>query len=226
MLESSIPTGRNKLSGHGQGTTPVSVPDYLVAYMLHMTASTEKNQQTVQLFASFWKRLANEYVDKNHIDEYNSIKHGFRIRSGGFTLAVGLEHEYGVSPPPEEMQLVGKSEFGTTFFRIESIGDGKRNRSLRSRRISLNWNVEKVILLLQLVSMSITNITSALKIANGATPGTCKLVRPQENSDFEKPWNYSPGVISCNMDYVIPEEQVIFVTKSELQKRINDAKKS
>ncbi|MFA6192890.1 MAG: hypothetical protein WC665_11155 [Sulfurimonas sp.] len=40
MLESSIPTGRNKLSGHGQGTTPVAVPDYLVAYMLHMTAST------------------------------------------------------------------------------------------------------------------------------------------------------------------------------------------
>lgn len=40
MLESSIPTGRNKLSGHGQGTNPVSVPGYLVAYMLHMTAST------------------------------------------------------------------------------------------------------------------------------------------------------------------------------------------
>lgn len=40
MLESSIPTGRNKLSGHGQGTTPTVIPDYLVAYMLHMTAST------------------------------------------------------------------------------------------------------------------------------------------------------------------------------------------
>lgn len=40
MLESAIPTGRNKLSGHGQGTTPTVVPDYLVAYMLHMTAST------------------------------------------------------------------------------------------------------------------------------------------------------------------------------------------
>lgn len=40
LLESSIPTGRNKLSGHGQGSTPVEVPDYLTAYMLHMTAST------------------------------------------------------------------------------------------------------------------------------------------------------------------------------------------
>lgn len=39
LLESSVPTGRNKLSGHGQGTTPKSVPNHLVAYMLHMTAS-------------------------------------------------------------------------------------------------------------------------------------------------------------------------------------------
>ena len=39
LLTSSVPTGRNKLGGHGQGTKPVSVPDYLVAYMLHMTGS-------------------------------------------------------------------------------------------------------------------------------------------------------------------------------------------
>ena len=40
MLKSAIPTGRNKLSGHGQGSELTTVPDYLVAYMLHMTAST------------------------------------------------------------------------------------------------------------------------------------------------------------------------------------------
>lgn len=40
MLESSVPTGRNKLSGHGQGSEPTIVPDYLVSYMLHMTASS------------------------------------------------------------------------------------------------------------------------------------------------------------------------------------------
>ena len=39
LLESSVPTGRNKMSGHGQGTNPVSVPNHIVAYMLHMTAS-------------------------------------------------------------------------------------------------------------------------------------------------------------------------------------------
>lgn len=39
LLESSVPTGRNKLSGHGQGTKRTSVPDHVVAYVLHMTAS-------------------------------------------------------------------------------------------------------------------------------------------------------------------------------------------
>lgn len=39
ILESSVPTGRNRLSGHGQGSTPIEVPDHLTAYMLHMTAS-------------------------------------------------------------------------------------------------------------------------------------------------------------------------------------------
>ena len=39
VLESGVPTGRNRLSGHGQGTVPTSVPMFLVGYVLHMTAA-------------------------------------------------------------------------------------------------------------------------------------------------------------------------------------------
>ncbi len=38
-LEGGVPTGRNRLGGHGQGTQVVAVPEYLVAYVLHLTAS-------------------------------------------------------------------------------------------------------------------------------------------------------------------------------------------
>lgn len=187
---------------------------------------TDRNKSTVKLFASFWSRLAHEYVDQNHVDEYNSLKHGFRVRSGGFALAIGLEHEYGVPPPEGEMQLIGQSDFGTSFFRIEPIGDGKRNRSLRSRRTSVNWKIENVILVAQLVSMSINNVVSALKIANGAKPGTCKFLRPQEDTDFEKPWQYTSGVTSCNIDFVIDEAQVIPVTRKELLDKLSRKQKS
>jgi hypothetical protein len=39
VLESGVPTVRNKTSGHGQGATPTTVPNYLVAYVLHATAA-------------------------------------------------------------------------------------------------------------------------------------------------------------------------------------------
>jgi hypothetical protein len=39
ILESGVPTVRNKTSGHGQGAKPLNVPEYLAAYVLHLTAS-------------------------------------------------------------------------------------------------------------------------------------------------------------------------------------------
>ena len=38
-LEAGVPTLRNKLSGHGQGSKEVTVPEYIAAYVLHLTAS-------------------------------------------------------------------------------------------------------------------------------------------------------------------------------------------
>jgi len=40
VLESGVPTGRNKLSGHGQGAEPRLVPRYFASYILHLTATT------------------------------------------------------------------------------------------------------------------------------------------------------------------------------------------
>ena len=39
ILKGGVPPARNNLGGHGQGGSVVTVPDYLVAYVMHMTAS-------------------------------------------------------------------------------------------------------------------------------------------------------------------------------------------
>ena len=39
VLESGVPTVRNKTAGHGQGATPTTVPGYLAGFVLHTTAS-------------------------------------------------------------------------------------------------------------------------------------------------------------------------------------------
>ena len=38
-LKSGVPTVRNRLSGHGQGPKEIVVPEYIAAYILHLTAS-------------------------------------------------------------------------------------------------------------------------------------------------------------------------------------------
>jgi hypothetical protein len=39
ILEGGVPTVSNRTSRHGQGATPTDVPDWLVAYVLHVTAA-------------------------------------------------------------------------------------------------------------------------------------------------------------------------------------------
>jgi len=39
MLESGVPTARNRLGGHGQGSEIVEVPDHYVGFALHQTAA-------------------------------------------------------------------------------------------------------------------------------------------------------------------------------------------
>jgi hypothetical protein len=184
--------------------------------------NTERAEITKKSFAKFWSRLAHEFLDDKNIDEYNSLKHGFRVRSGGFSLALGKQTEKGVEAPREEMTSLGGSEHGTTFIRLEPIGEIKNNRSLRSRKLSLNWKLEKVILQLQLVSASIVNIVSALKIANGIKASECKFSIPEKGEDYEKPWSFSPGVISSSLDFVIDETEVVPLTKKQLIEILNE----
>jgi len=53
MLESGVPTGRNKLSGHGQGNEVVKVPTSVVSYILHSTAAA------IKLFADVSRNINN-----------------------------------------------------------------------------------------------------------------------------------------------------------------------
>ena len=39
LLESGIPTARNRLSAHGQGAAPVDVPEHVASYLIHETAA-------------------------------------------------------------------------------------------------------------------------------------------------------------------------------------------
>ena len=40
VLESGVPTARNRAAGHGRGSAPRQIPGYFAGYVLHMTATT------------------------------------------------------------------------------------------------------------------------------------------------------------------------------------------
>lgn len=177
---------------------------------------TERQMNTVKCFADLWAALTSELNNQAYVDEYNALKHGFRARPGGFTLAAGVEHEYGVPPPASEMRTIGKSAFGASFLKIEPFGSVKGTRHIRSRQTSVNWSLERTILLHQLVHMSINNVVSALKVVNHYKPSECRFLRPENDSDFSEPWKHSPGVTSMNFNHDLDEGLLPPVTKAEL----------
>jgi hypothetical protein len=184
-------------------------------------SGTEKQERTMKLFAVLWARLAHEFLNEDHIDEYNSIKHGFRVRPGGFTLRMAPEREKGQPAKEEDMQTLGSSEYGCTFLRVTRLG-AEGSRSLRSRSVSMNWNLEKDLLLTQLAAMSIQSAVSSLRIFNGVSPEKVRFERPENDADFDRPWSVARGVLRSSFDFRIDEQSIPHVTKQDLIKEMTE----
>ncbi len=156
---------------------------------------------TATRFGRFWSRLAVEFLDQAARAEYNALKHGNRVRPGGFTLAIGIEESPGVPAAPEAMRSLGGSPFGTTFFVSERVGTSKQH--IRTRRTSVNWSPEALVLRLGLISMSISNIVGSLRCELGVDATTVEFVRPVPPSVFDDVWSSEPGARSTGMDRII-----------------------
>ena len=190
------------------------------AVFAYYQPGTVRQEATISCFARLWGTLVHELNSQTSIDEYNALKHGFRARPGGFSLAVGQEDVRGAPPSKSNMTHIGQSEFGATFLKIESLGSAKKSLHIRSRQTSVNWSMERIVLLHQLVYMSINNVVSALKSLNGYAPDTCTFIRPEQDTDFDRPWTYSSGVTSMNFDYLLDETLVPALSKSDLIEKL------
>jgi GNAT superfamily N-acetyltransferase len=140
---------------------------------------------SIEQFAKTWPLLAYEFLNKDNSDERNHLLHGFRIRAGGSYVRFGFEHKFGIPPPESEMKSLGGSKYGSSAFVLERIDPkDKANRSYVSKRTNLNWSIERTVLALQLLGMSIQNVVSCLRILNGAQPQTAKFMHPLIGEDL------------------------------------------
>ena len=136
----------------------------------------------VDKFATFWGRMAHELLSDSHQDEYNALKHGLRVMPGGFSVAFGIEKVPGQRAAPEDMQSLGGSAFGSSFtVPLKIVGAEKHHLRLSHR--SRNWSWEVLAIDLQLISQSIGNVVSCLRVIAGAPPGTVRFGWPAERED-------------------------------------------
>lgn len=164
---------------------------------------------------ALWSRFSKEFLDKKNILEYNSAKHGLRTSLGGFVFSIGVEKEPGKPAPIENMKSIGGSEFGTSFFYREFIfNNNKVNFSPKNQ--SLNWNPENLANGLFLISLSINNVISALKIANGVDPKTCQFLVPDTEESLELPWKHVIGATAFNFNVEINPKLVRPITKEDI----------
>lgn len=171
-------------------------------------------------FGNLWSQLASIYLQEGFSNEYNSIKHGLRAKAGGFSIAIGREDKPGVPPPPERMVLMGKSKYGTSYTSIEEIGDLKRHVQITKH--SRNWDPEDMVWGLNLISLSISNIISALKILNGIQATEIQFHWPSDLEVFKEPTKraLSIGVTSMSgFGTPIPKELVTNYSKEEIAQK-------
>nr|WP_320115530.1 hypothetical protein [uncultured Desulfuromonas sp.] len=197
------------------GKTKISWDDISQGIHVYSNKDQNKVKENIECFAKLWQRFSYQYTDENNNREYNNIKHGFRARSGGFGITIQKERELGVPDPNEQPQPLGYSEFGSSFFVSENLIN-KKGPNFRARRNSLNWNPEAIAHSLNLISISINNIVSFLKMSSGSEPQEVIFNRPEDPNYFESPWKFCVGVTSSNFDFIIPENEINNFTSEEI----------
>lgn len=150
--------------------------------------------EITQRFGDFWRAAAADYLDPATSAEYNASKHGLRIQPGGFAMAIGPEHAPGETTPPDKMHQLGGSQHGGTVLRLERIADRPNDRRvvLEAR----NWDPDVFVGRLRLISMSLNNIATALRIINGDKRHGLRFEWPTPLDEFSAAWRPKAGISS------------------------------
>lgn len=185
----------------------------------------EKEIAIKQDFGNLWSRLASQFLEEDFSDEYNSIKHGLRVRPGGFSIAIGAEEKPGVAAPKEKMHLLGRSEFGSQFLNTKKISENAQH--IQMKRHHRNWSPEDLCWGLHLVSLSIANIKSALRIINGIPATDVKFEWATDRTSFQEPWKRAQQIGVTSMSGFQLDIKPDFITtfsKEEIMARYRAGK--
>ncbi|MCJ7481574.1 MAG: hypothetical protein MUO31_01265 [Thermodesulfovibrionales bacterium] len=170
-------------------------------------------------FAQLWTSFASEYLETGFSDEYNSIKHGLRVHPGSHKVFMGIQNKIGEPVPIDKLELISKSDFGTSFLKSEAIGENKHHQRLK--RFRRNWSPIEMAKKLILLQMSIANIQSSLRILNGVPSDKVQFEWPEDfvNPEDSVSRTSTIGLTSTSgPNMVIKPENIIQYSKDDILK--------
>ncbi|HEX7409523.1 MAG TPA: hypothetical protein VF515_17985 [Candidatus Binatia bacterium] len=172
-----------------------------------------KETRIKEAYAQLWAWLAWDFQNPLVHREYNCIKHGMRVAKGGFHLSASIESTPGVPAAPEDMGSLGGSVFGTSCYLGEKIGSDKVN--VRLARHARNWLPRSLLVAVDLMTESMKNIVSFLKVLNGAAATTVQFSWPSDLGVFDGAY-VVPLVNDLRMDRVLDVSHIKPVTAERI----------
>jgi len=181
----------------------------LIFHFLSEDKSTNKGE-IIDNFSTTIKHFAIDFLDKNRHNEYNSIKHGFRIQSGAVTLK--LKPENSNTETGWQNYLYG--EYGSTFYISEKISNNEINFKLATS--SNNWKPENLHAAIILIGLIISNIKSFLIGHNKIKVEILQYKIPEDNFVYNLPWNELYGTGNITMNFGFDQNALKLITKEEV----------
>jgi hypothetical protein len=184
----------------------------VVRIILYYVPGSEAKQELVKNFTGLLSSFANDYLDQEVKSEYNSVKHGFRTRPGGFTATMK-------SPESGNNIPLSQSEFGSGFYTADDIKGKKNQYSLRMH--ALNWNPENNFYGLHFVSLLINNLLLYLKRLNNIkTDGL--IYKTVSKEQVNLPWGKMSGSASFSIGLSMKVELMDPINKDEILSMYHD----
>lgn len=179
-------------------------------------------EQLQQSFATLWRRFAKEYTNQFLVDEYNSVKHGFRMHLGGMKISFAPSDDPTKKPNPDEYIPLGESELGSFFYVPEQIEDSpvkKRDADPHFwlREQHANNHPAQTDAALLLIAVSINNIRSFLRIFNHDDKGAeIRLLHPLSEEMFEAPWKNRSTLLNFTATRTVVEQRIKRMSSKEI----------
>lgn len=155
-----------------------------------------------------WSYLANDFLNSECKDEYNSIKHGLRATSVESTTTIGPTVSGGAP------LIDSTSPFGGNYSRVRTLTKDRVHFELEL--VQKNWSPKALVAQTHLVALSIGNVVSYLRGELGVAEGPFTFGWPRDPSLLQLAWQSESPVQSAKFRHGVQVPDDKMPTKDQI----------